>query len=437
MKLMPPGHIPVNPEVIAPSGHALLGPSGAERWLSCTPSARLGESIPDVSSVFAEEGTAAHHAAEARLAWLLSAGTARDKLQYQTRVKQIRRDYAVHIEEWTNADWDAIDEYVDYVLGEAERISKLPGVDPDETLVGLEVLVDFSKFVPMGSGTADAIIWNRDAGVVKVIDLKFGRGVPVDAKGNPQARLYALGAAIGLDLDPDTLIQWAIVQPRVGYVGEDSTTVAELLEWAEAYVQPRAELAWRGEGELVPSESACRFCKVAPTCRARFDMMSELALREFMEPGAPGEETTLKDALALGPDEIGALLPKLDEWISWAQSIKGRALSMARDEGIPIPGHKLVAGRTSRSWAVPESQVAHVLVEDAGIDREEVFEAPKVKSVAQMEKAVGKKKYGEVVLPMVFIKPGSPALVPESDRREALVIHTEESALAEFGEVAE
>lgn len=49
---------------MAPSKHALLGPSSSARWLACPPSARLTEFMPNETSVYAEEGTKAHYLCE-------------------------------------------------------------------------------------------------------------------------------------------------------------------------------------------------------------------------------------------------------------------------------------------------------------------------------------------------------------------------------------
>ena len=46
---------------MAPSKHALLGPSSSAMWLGCPPSARLTEHMPHETSVYAEEGTKAHY----------------------------------------------------------------------------------------------------------------------------------------------------------------------------------------------------------------------------------------------------------------------------------------------------------------------------------------------------------------------------------------
>ena len=51
--------------------HALLSASSAHRWLECPPSARLCESMPEETSVYAEEGTLAHQICEEKLLVLL------------------------------------------------------------------------------------------------------------------------------------------------------------------------------------------------------------------------------------------------------------------------------------------------------------------------------------------------------------------------------
>ena len=50
-----------------PEKHALLSASSAERWLNCTPSARLAEDMPDKSTQYTEAGRLAHAIAELKL----------------------------------------------------------------------------------------------------------------------------------------------------------------------------------------------------------------------------------------------------------------------------------------------------------------------------------------------------------------------------------
>jgi len=449
------------------TGHSLLGPSSAKRWLTCTPSARLAEAIPDsgYSSPYAAEGTAAHHFAEIRLLWKLGAIT---KAEYRVRLAQAKEDFEREIEGWSRYEWDAIDEYVLYCQSEVERLggNYLTGGD---AIWGVEQTVDFSEYVPMGKGTSDFTIVNLSLGIIKAIDLKFGTGVAVDARDNEQGKLYALGLAcgngpgnplgraIGWRFDwQDMEVQWAIVQPRLGYIGEDGTSLGALVDWAEDYVKPRAEMAWKGEGDLVPSEEGCRFCRVAPTCRARFEYNRDAALAsfgvEFVEQYASdGEEEAVtmeavvtRPANTLSAEEIGEVLPMLDAWMAWAASVQERALVMARDEGIEIPGYKLVRGRSNRGWDSSKPNLREEVVSrlvEAGFPEEKLFTPPRepeLLSVAQMEKVTGKAKFPALVGDLVVKPLGKPALVPESDPREAVTPELRASeALSAFGNINE
>ena len=51
--------------------HARLSASSAHRWLECPPSVAATEHLPDETSIFAKEGSAAHEAAEYKVRWYL------------------------------------------------------------------------------------------------------------------------------------------------------------------------------------------------------------------------------------------------------------------------------------------------------------------------------------------------------------------------------
>lgn len=151
--------------------HALLSASGSKRWLACTPSARLEEYFPDVTSAYAEEGTKAHETAEKILQALID-GRRRPAFKNE-EVKEIAKE---------------VQPYIDYVWGLFTELRK----EHDDTVIFLESRVDFSDYVPEGFGTGDVIIISDTT--LHIIDLKYGKGVPVSARDNEQLRLYALGS---------------------------------------------------------------------------------------------------------------------------------------------------------------------------------------------------------------------------------------------------
>lgn len=396
--------------------HAILSASSADRWLTCTPSARIEELIPDQTSEFAAEGTAAHAFAETRLRFLLKQIS---KEEYLVAYEATKTLYAEATESWTLAEWNAIDDYVNYVLSEVERLE-------GDALI--EQRVDYSKYAESGFGTSDVIIVSRKTKTIKSIDLKFGKGVVVSAYNNSQARLYALGALLGFDPDGTIEnIEWAIVQPRLDYVGEGSEPVTSLLKWAEEVVRPKALMAWKGEGKLVTSEKGCRFCKVKATCRARVAENVLIAQRDFATmPDIRIEDVTLEMS------EVAKILPQLDGWISWANALKDYALKQVRDNGAEIEGYKLVRGRSNRGW-MQGVDVIEELKKAGAPDSDFMSDPipPQLKSVAQVEKSLGKAKFSAVA-PVIVNKPlGSPTLVPVEDPRPP--INAAEEAANEFG----
>ncbi len=162
------------------------------------------------------------------------------------------------------------EEYVDnYVLYVRSQIG-----EADTPL--FEQRVDYSDWAPDGFGTADVVILSQHK--VRVIDLKFGKGIPVSAKDNSQLRLYALGAWSKFkDEYPEIKdVEYTIVQPRLDSITTDGTSIARLVDWANYFVKPKAKKAWAGSGEFVAGDH-CQFCRAKAVCRARSDFVNEIA----------------------------------------------------------------------------------------------------------------------------------------------------------------
>jgi hypothetical protein len=152
-----------------------------------------------------------------------------------------------------------------------------------------EQRVDFSDWVPDGFGTADVVILSKNT--IHVIDLKFGKGIPVDAKDNSQMRLYGLGAFNELsDLYDIKRVRMTVLQPRLANYSSEELLIFELLRWADEAVVPAAKLAWAGEGVFVPGpHCSSSFCKARFTCSARAEGALTVARQEFTSlPPATG-----------------------------------------------------------------------------------------------------------------------------------------------------
>lgn len=366
-----------------PDRHAkLLGPSGAHIWMHCTPSARLGEQFENRDTVFTAEGTRAHHVCEMLIRELSG---------------EIELDREALRNECDDEEmWDCAMQYRDFV---EEEFNAAKAEDSGASLM-VEVEVDISDYVPESFGTSDAVILGGT--MLRVIDYKHGRGVRVEAAGNPQLRLYALGAYLqfGPLYDFET-VKIEVFQPRLGNVSTEVITVAELLDWAENVVKPAAQLAYRGEGEFIVGDH-CRFCKAGGVCRAR----AEDAFRII--DLADTQPATLSDA------EIPEILGKLDNAERWIKSFKAYALDRAAYGGVKFDGYKVVESRTTRK--IEDQIKAFNILEQNGYDRDDVT-TMQLCSISSLEKTMGKERFKELLGNLVVKPRGGPTLVPDSDRR--------------------
>lgn len=353
--------------------HAILSASSAHRWLICAPSARIEEKCPDQVSVYAEEGTEAHATAEALIRKYLETG----------QIEKIDCDASIVA-------------YVDFVV---ERINFAKSRTSDPIIL-VEQRLDYSPWVPEGFGTGDVVIISD--GTLEIIDLKYGKGVPVSAENNPQIRLYALGAInlFGYLYDIETVVM-TIVQPRLDNITTEEINAEELLKWAEEYVKPRAELAWKGEGEFKAGDH-CRFCRARHTCRARAEYNLELARYDFRKPEL------------LADHEVAEILARAEELARWVADVQEYALDQAVNHGKKWPGYKLVEGRSVRK-ITDEAKAAEKL-KAAGLTEDEIFKKSLV-GITTLEKKLGKKRFNELLGDLVEKPPGKPTLAPESDRR--------------------
>ena len=372
--------------------HALLSASSSKRWLNCAPSARLEEQFGrEDAGPYAEEGTAAHALAEHKVKKCLRRRSKRPVSDYQCD----------EMEECT-------DEYASYVMEQVE-LAKQDCKDP---VVLIEQRLDYSAYVPEGFGTGDLLIVADKT--LTVIDLKYGKGVAVDAEWNPQMMLYGLGALELFDAiyDIDT-VRMTIYQPRLGSVSTWEISVSDLMAWVETELKPKAQLAIHGEGEF-HCGSWCRFCKAKNTCRARAEEYLRLAQMEFKPPAL------------LSDEEIAEVLKVADELAKWSADVYAFATDEAITYGKKWTGFKLVEGRSNRKYT-DEEEVAEA-AKAAGYT--DIYKKSLV-GITEMEKLMGKKKFAEVLGKLVCKPQGKITLVTESDKRQEIQTATAEADFKE------
>jgi len=372
------------------SAHAILSASGSKRWLSCTPSARLEATLPEPqkstsSFDFSLEGTMAHSLAEIKL-----------RHHYgEIGIEEYQREFEIiKATPYYNEDFEAhVDNYVLYVRSQI-------GED-DKPL--FEQRVDFSDWVPDGFGTADVVILSKQT--IHVIDLKFGKGIPVHALHNSQLRLYALGAWNKFKEEyPDLKeVKYTIHQPRLDSISSDGTTIHKLVDWANYFVKPKAKKAWSGAGEFLPGDW-CQFCRAKAQCRARSDYNTELANQDFRDPPL------------LSENEISHVLGKAQDLRTWVNDVEDYALERAVKEQKLPTGYKLSTSVTHRR--IIDHHLAAKVLTEKGLPHAEIWEPIKLKSIASLEKLANK---GQVVTwlgELVQRPEGQPKLVRDSASAE-------------------
>ena len=398
-----------------PDVHALLSASSSKQWLNCPPSVRLQESFPNESSVYAAEGTFAHEVCEYKV---------RKYLHERVTRPQSEEFYTEEIDQIT-------DVYAEVVISMIEEM-KRNGIEP---LVLVEERVDYSHIAPSGFGTADMLIIGKDEngkGLLHICDFKTGQGVFVDADHNSQMMLYALGglAAYGYIYEIET-VRMSIIQPRLDNISTFECSRKELEEWGES-IKPVAKLAFEGKGEQKPGDW-CRFCRAKPVCRACADEALALCRDEFLDLDAGaftdieiGTESTDMTA-PYNPDmstpvfkqpglipitDLAAILPTLNRISSWIESVFAFVSSEAINHAVPIPGYKVVEGRSKRVFTDTKA-VVDVAVQNGYTD----LYKQQLITLTEFEKMMGKKRFAELLGDYVAKPPGKLALVPEDDPR--------------------
>ena len=387
-----------------PDIHSKLPPSSAHRWLICTLSPQMEEPFPNVSSDAADQGTAAHSMAE-------------QKIKHRLH-EQVSREPTIY-------DDDEMDEHTDnyctFVMEQVEDAKQYT----DSPLVMVEQKLSFEDIIPGGFGTADLIIGTPKK--LYITDLKYGKGVPVYvSKGlNPQLCIYAYGAYSNFRfLFPDVeSVVMTIYQPRIGNVDSAEISVAELVEWAQTFVKPKAIEAAGPGGELVPGEH-CRFCKAKAVCKARAEEAMRLAQERFTVIDGSYETSQgempmyrFKSPSSLSQEELEDVLPILNRIQDWISSVFTYVADEAISHGRKWKGYKVVEGKATRKY-LSEKMVENACKKAGYTDIYEQSLLP----LTKLEKKLTKPEFKRILVDEgLVIKPrGKLTLTEEDDPRDAV-----------------
>lgn len=403
--------------------HSVLGASSSHRWMKCAGSVRLSADQPDTSSIYAMEGTAAHEVAEQCLRDGVDADLYIGQTIHVVDQSDPSGETQVPIE--VTADMvEAVQVYLDYIRETAGSLDlhievrvSLADVKPED--------VDVDMF-----GTVDCAFYDEDERHLHVNDYKHGRGTVVEVPGNTQCLYYALGAILKLRKRPDK-ITTTIVQPRAphtdGPVRSFTYTWGEIIEFKDA-VMAAAQRAMAPDAPVGPVGDHCKFCPAMAVCPAQHENALSVAGDEFgtaletLEGADPGELTE---------GQFLQILEAADAIEDYLRAVRERA-HMLLEQGVDVPGWKLVAKRATRRWADEETAAKYL---QRKLGKKGAYNL-KLLSPAQAEKALRRDDAGfdeHYLDRLIESKSSGTNLARESSPKPAVVPALE--AADEFAEV--
>lgn len=400
------------------SGHAQLSPSKAYRYLACPGSVREEAKYPEPpSGPGAVDGTHSHTLLEHCL---------KEFIDPLAVVGQTLKD---HDGEFTVDKPRA--ERVKVAFDYVHKVENLGCKVLTEQRVSPAHLIGRTDM----DGTVDIQIHGPE--VLEIIDYKDGMNL-VEAKDNSQLELYALGvlASFGLPVNatyPFKTVRMTIIQPKLAVkvlptITSHVMTVPEVLALIPKYVVGGAATE-KPDAPLIPGEKQCKYCR-ASGCTARGQAAMAAAGVAFpVLTAAPSQQVAEQDPGTMTNERLVEILeaaPLMRQMIEQAEAEAQRRL----ESGVSIPGLKLVNGRGSQVWNLPEDQIAEKL-KGMGVPKDAVW-VTKLVSPAQAKKLSWTKRDGTAkqlterqlkTLETEYISKlgGKLTVAPASDPRPAVV----------------
>lgn len=412
--------------------HSPVGPSSGERWIFCAGSVAVTQHLPDVSSIYADEGTFAHY------------------------VSQLCREQGKDAKEFFGLTSDCgrftcdkemvagVQDFLDYC-------DQFPGD------VFIEQRVHYAEDVENGFGTADHIALDADSKTCYVIDLKYGTGNQIFAKGNIQLKLYALGVLrdMGFMYDIEKFVL-CISQPRLKHRDQWEISTEKLLRWVEEKVDPAGKRVYEAIKLLQRSDvqkkitagsslqaiapdyfragAWCQWCKVRGECLTRTKMVREAALAEVdeLDDLDAFEDPGVRDVGAMTDEQLGEAAVLIEQIKKWCGDIEA-TLEKRVMAGHKIPSgfdfngepeyFKMVVGRSNRTWrdeAEAEAAMKRYRIKAADMYTKKLITMPAAETLLGAKHPLFTKN------DLVHKPKGKPTLAPGYDPRPEYRVGTDE-----------
>jgi len=377
--------LPALTNFVRPSAHSTFSPSAADAWLACPARRRLIQNIPEETSVYAEEGTLAHSVCEAffrkefydipfpndlnlKMAMLTDQGL---------EMMSCAQGYYYVLSSWLN----------------------------DQINIGEVLWFGLEKGIPVFAeqgcfGTADCLIVGTKGAAV--IDYKHGKGKNVSAT-SLQLKVYLSGIFKHLTNIPEDYLFHAVVyQPRTeeapkhtSYMGSD---LADFLKQIEQAIQKSSEV----NAEAIEG-SHCFWCPARRTnnVKLKCPVILEKPLKLAQENFGKFLSDMNMPSVILN-NQVST--PKRDEAMMKIISLFPLIKSVAEDaeqeflyrmsNGESIEGLMVVdkIGNRKINGEGFEEQEKLLKTHFPNVEVSETVTTTKIKTLAKLEKLVGKEK---------------------------------------------
>jgi len=375
--------------------HHKYGGSTSGRWLNCPGSTQLIEKlkaegkIPKVgpSNIYSETGTVAHALGEICLDLGFDVNDFYGKTIPQFIGKKQTKKYLNQKElSFINIENEIINE--EYVEAVTVYINYCREHVFEDSIFFIEGKFELIKYVKADcGGSADFAIIQITAKKLHIIDYKNGKGL-VEVDGNTQFYLYALGAyrkyKDKYDIEE---VEITVVQPRAphqdGPIRSEHFTVKDLITWGRKVLKPGIKLCESKNPPIIAGDVQCHWCEASGHCKENANHSLSIAQSDFDTVADTTAKLPAPQTLTI--DEVQIILNNKSKIENWLKSVYNHAQN-ALESGESIKGYKLVERLSNRKYGKKERKLIRALIRKNILD---IFEQPKLRSPAQLEKHLG------------------------------------------------